>query len=452
MTLRYQLFWMMGIFVAVLGWTVYEAQQSNRWHKYYLLELDRSHLLEREIDVTFDKAQRKDILIRLTKWKENLSPQTRADAVGQMVDAIQKRKVDFFYDRIKAVRWVEKQYRQKAQQQVSYYEKRATYFAAVSVLIVAFGLIMVFMFVNLKVVRPVQHLAKRMLDFLNDRYTYQFSTPSFDEIGHLHATFNSLAQRVLHNMEELQRLDQAKSDFLSIASHELRTPLTSIKGSLSLLKSGVMGEMNSSSQDLLKIAEIETDRLIRLINDLLDLAKIEAKNLPLHKDWVHLQEIMKTTVDSLQGFAQQAQISLTMIEGPSLEIYADSDRVQQVLTNLLSNAIKFSPQQGQVYIQVQFNEAQDLVIAVKDQGQGIAPQDQEHIFQKFTQATSARNPLVKGTGLGLAIAKAIVEEHDGQIYVKSTLGHGSTFSFTIPQWRFLQAKENRQGESEGAAA
>lgn len=141
-----------------------------------------------------------------------------------------------------------------------------------------------------------------------------------------------------------------------------------------------------------------------------------------------------------------------MIEGPSLEIYADSDRVQQVLTNLLSNAIKFSPQQGQVYIQVQFNEAQDLVIAVKDQGQGIAPQDQEHIFQKFTQATSARNPLVKGTGLGLAIAKAIVEEHDGQIYVKSTLGHGSTFSFTIPQWRFLQAKENRQGESEGAAA
>lgn len=448
MTLRYQLFWMMGIFAAVLGWTVYEAYQSNRWNKYYLLELDRSHLLDRELDITFDKAQKKETVLRFQKWKETLTPPARADAVNQMLEAVSQRKVDFFYDRVKAIRWVEKEYRQKAQQQVSYYERRAVYFAAVSVLIVAFGLILVFIFVNSKVVKPVQNLSRRMLDFLNDRYTYQFTTPSFDEIGHLHATFNSLAQRVLHNMEELQRLDQAKSDFLSIASHELRTPLTSIKGSLSLLKSGVMGEMNSSSQDLLKIAEHETDRLIRLINDLLDLAKIEAKNLPLHKDWIDLQEVIKTTLDSLQGFAQASNVTLVISEAQSLEIFADSDRIQQVLTNLLSNAIKFSPAQGSVFVQVQFNEAQDLVISVKDQGKGIDPQDQEHIFQKFTQATSARNPLVKGTGLGLAIAKAIVEEHDGQIYVKSTLGQGATFSFTLHQWRFAQSKN----ETTGAAA
>ena len=445
MSLRYQLFWMMGIFAAILSWTVYESYQSNNWHKYYLLEMDRSHLLDRELDTTYEHAAKKEMIVRWQKWKETLSPQARADAVGQMVDALQQRNSHFFYDRLQAVRWVEKEYRQKAHQQVSYYERRAVYFAAVSLLIVGFGLILVFLFVNVKVVKPVQGLSKRMLDFLNDRYTYQFTTPSFDEIGRLHATFNSLAQRVLHNMEELQRLDQAKSDFLSIASHELRTPLTSIKGSLSLLKSGVMGEMNSSAQDLLKIAESETDRLIRLINDLLDLAKIEAKNLPLHKDWVHLQEILKTTVDSLQGFAQQSFVDLVTIEGPSLEIFADSDRIHQVLTNLLSNAIKFSPQQGKVFIQVQFNEAQDLVISVKDQGKGIDPQDQELIFQKFTQATSARNPLVKGTGLGLAIAKAIVEEHDGQISVRSTVGQGSTFSFTLPQWRFSQAKIETKG-------
>lgn len=444
MTLRYQLFWMMGIFATVLSWTVYESYQSNRWHKFYLLEMDRSNLLDRELDITYDRAQKKEFIARFEKWRTTLTPQARVDVISQMLEALSQRKVDFFYDRVKAIRWVEKEYRQKAHQQVSYYERRAVYFAAVSILIVAFGLIMVFIFVNSKVVRPVQNLSKRMLDFLNDRYTYQFTTPSFDEIGHLHATFNSLAQRVLHNMAELQRLDQAKSDFLSIASHELRTPLTSIKGSLSLLKSGVMGEMNAPSQDLLKIAESETDRLIRLINDLLDLAKIEAKNLPLHKDWVNLQEILKTTVDSLQGFAQQSRVGLVIIEGPSLEIFADSDRIQQVLTNLLSNAIKFSPKDGEVYLQVQFNEAQDLVLSVKDQGKGIDPQDQELIFQKFTQATSVKNPLVKGTGLGLAIAKAIVEEHDGEIFVRSSVGQGSTFAFTLPQWRFSQAKEKEK--------
>ena len=452
MTLRYQLFWMMGIFAAVLGWTVYESYQSNRWHKFYLLELDRSHLLDRELDTNFERAQKKEMMFRWKKWKDTLTPASRSEAIGQMYEALQQRKVDFFYDRLKAVRWVEKEYRQKAHQQVSYYERRAVYFAAVSVLIVAFGLFLVFLFVNVKVVKPVQGLSKRMLDFLNDRYTYQFTTPSFDEIGHLHATFNSLAQRVLHNMEELQRLDQAKSDFLSIASHELRTPLTSIKGSLSLLKSGVMGEMNPSAQNLLNIAESETDRLIRLINDLLDLAKIEAKNLPLHKDWVNLQDVLKTTVNSLQGFAQQSHVTLTPIESPSLEVFADCDRIQQVLTNLLSNAIKFSPQQGEVFVQVNFNEAQDLVISVRDQGKGIDPQDQELIFQKFTQATSDRNPLVKGTGLGLAIAKAIVEEHDGEISVRSSLGYGSTFSFSLPQWRFTQAKNENSDETTGAAA
>lgn len=447
MTLRYQLFWMMGIFAAVLGWTAYEAYQSNHWHKFYLLEIDRSHLMDRDLDMNFEQALRKERIETFNKWKKQLSVQARVDAITQMLDALQQRNSHNFYDRQKALRWVEKEYRQKAHQQVSYYERRAVYFGAVSILIVAFGLIMVFMFVNVKVVKPVHNLSKRMLDFLNDRYTYQFTTPSFDEIGHLHATFNSLAQRVLHNMEELQRLDQAKSDFLSIASHELRTPLTSIKGSLSLLKSGVMGEMNSSSQDLLKIAESETDRLIRLINDLLDLAKIEAKNLPLHKDWVRLQDILKTTVDSLQGFAKQSQVELVTTEGPALEIFADSDRVQQVLTNLLSNAIKFSPTSGKVFVQVQFNEAQDVVIAVKDQGKGIDPQDQELIFQKFTQATGPRNPLVKGTGLGLAIAKAIVEEHDGVIYVRSAIGQGSTFAFTLPQWRFIQTNQNLTEEA-----
>ena len=125
-----------------------------------------------------------------------------------------------------------------------------------------------------------------MMDFLVDRYSFQFSQPEANELGDLQRTFNSLAQRVINTMDELKRLDQAKSEFLSIASHELRTPMTSIKGSLSLLGTGMIGTVDPACMKLIKVAEIETDRLIRLINDLLDLAKIEAGKLPLASNWL----------------------------------------------------------------------------------------------------------------------------------------------------------------------
>ena len=174
----------------------------------------------------------------------------------------------------------------------------------------ALGFIGLQLFVHRAVIRPIHDLSRKMVDFLNDRYTYQFSVPSNDEVGHMQATFNSLAQRVISNMEQLRSLDQAKSDFLNIASHELRTPLTSIKGSLSLMRSGVVGKMNEMTDNLLTIAENETDRLIRLINDILDLAKIEARKLPLHQDWASINDLVKTSLESLQGLAGQAQVKL----------------------------------------------------------------------------------------------------------------------------------------------
>jgi signal transduction histidine kinase len=251
----------------------------------------------------------------------------------------------------------------------------------------------------------------------------------------LQRTFNSLAQRVINTMDDLKHLDQAKSEFLNIASHELRTPLTSIKGSLSLVSSGVMGEADANCMRLIKIAETETDRLIRLINDLLDLAKIEAGRLPLASSWISWDELTGKTKEGLVGLALQANVTIDMEPSAHLEVYMDRDRIQQVLTNLISNAIKFSPAGSTVNVYARRSDYGDLVIHVRDTGPGLQPGDKETIFQKFRQGTNSEQGLVKGTGLGLAIAKALVIEHGGEIGVDSELGHGAIFWFTLPKWR-----------------
>lgn len=207
------------------------------------------------------------------------------------------------------------------------------------------------------------------------------------------------------------------------------------------MRSGVVGKMNEMAENLLTIAENETDRLIRLINDLLDLAKIEAQKLSLSQDWASFNDLVKVSLESLQGLAQQAGVNLRAEALPPFEAYMDRDRIQQVLTNLLSNAVKFSPKGSTVIVTAEVNEKQEITIEVRDQGRGIAPEDQDAIFQKFRQATNSKNPLVKGTGLGLAIARALVEQHGGEIGLRSVVGEGSTFYFTLPEWRFTGQKQ-----------
>lgn len=307
--------------------------------------------------------------------------------------------------------------------------------AALALASAIMGIVLITWTVRRKILRPLDRLSRRMMDFLVDRYSFQFSHPEGNELGDLQRTFNSLAQRVINTMDELKQLDQAKSEFLNIASHELRTPLTSIKGSLSLLDSGVMGHVDTSCMRLIKIAEVETDRLIRLINDLLDLAKIEAGKLPLVCSWLSWEEVISKTTEGLVGLAHKANVNIKVEPSAGLEVFMDRDRIQQVLTNLISNAIKFSPDAGWVYISVGRTKIGEMVINVRDQGPGIAQEDMDLIFQKFRQGSSPDNPLVKGTGLGLAIAKALVNEHGGEIGVESEIGKGSVFWFTLPKWR-----------------
>jgi len=435
MSIRFRLFFLFTLFAGTtlaLGYFAYDSFANFREQRH---QLDMSYAIAYEInDINVLKPGNE--VHRLQSYRARLAPERRMEEFSNLIEAVNEGNPRVLRERYQIFQRNEREFQRFTRDELDFLEKRLMYYGTLSLVILAFGFGFLQWFVHRAVIRPVDDLSRKMVDFLHDRYTYQFSVPSSDEIGHMQATFNSLAQRVITNMEQLKTLDQAKSEFLSIASHELRTPLTSIKGSLSLMRSGVVGKLNEMADNLITIAENETDRLIRLINDILDLAKIEARKLPLHQDWRSFNELTKVTLESLVGLAQQAEVQLAVEAMPPIDAYIDGDRVQQVLTNLLSNAIKFSPKGASVMVSCEINDRHELYIAVKDQGRGIAPEDQDAIFQKFRQATNSKNPLVKGTGLGLAIARALVEQHGGIIGVKSTPGEGSTFYFTLPEWRY----------------
>lgn len=372
---------------------------------------------------------------RLKGYVNKLQPGYRNESIVQILKAYNKKDRYLLNSRISTFRAQEKKYIEYLQNNLKVYESRIKSLAIAFITTFCLSFFLISALVINSTLKPLKALSERMVDFLNNRYTYQFRVPKKNEVGQLELNFHSLAQRVLNNFEELKALDSAKSDFLNIASHELRTPLTSIKGSLSLLRTGIDKLPPEKSQKLFEIAEKETDRLIRLINDLLDLAKIEAGKLPLEKDWVPIDDVVETTLYSLEGMAQTANVSLTYTSGQCKIVEIDQDKVQQVLTNLISNAVKYSPDKGIVNIDVQIDKSNHLRIEVQDQGEGISPDDQRLIFEKFRQATGPSNPIVKGTGLGLAIAKAVIEEHNGVIGVHSQVGKGSSFYFTLPDWK-----------------
>lgn len=397
--------------------------------------LSESAILQDQIRLLAAKRPTTENLNRLKELTSKLQPAYRSESAAKVLLSIQEQRESTIRSSLQTYEKNEIEYRAYLNRLTQFLNLRVQYYAIIAIGIMLLGIFSGWMYIHSTIFSPIRLLAHRMYEFLSNRYSYEFVQPLPDEIGHLHGTFNVMAQRVLQNMRELTTLDQAKSEFLSIASHELRTPLTSIKGSLSLLRSGIAGTLNDEASQLLAIAEIETDRLIRLINDLLDLAKIEAGRFPLHPQWTSAQKLSDVTLQSLNGFAEQAHVKLASRVENAFEIYIDGDRIQQVLTNLISNAIKFSPQNSTVEVAFVLDSNQHVCVEVHDQGRGIAPDDQELIFQKFRQATSESNPLVKGTGLGLAIAKALVEEHGGEIGVRSVVGQGSTFYFTLPHWR-----------------
>lgn len=235
---------------------------------------------------------------------------------------------------------------------------------------------------------------------------------------------------VYTDMAREKEVDRMKSEFISVASHELRTPMTSIKGSVDLILSGYAGDISTDTQELLEIAQKNCDRLIRLINDILDLAKIEAGQIRLNLERLDLTDLVERSIQGVQALADQNEIQLVLGRARDLPLVeADKDRIEQVITNLLSNAIKFSPPRGEVRVQLEVVDGW-VQCNVIDQGSGIAADQLQRVFGKFQQlGNSARKG---GTGLGLAISQALVNEHRGRIWVESKVNQGTQFIFRLP--------------------
>lgn len=229
-----------------------------------------------------------------------------------------------------------------------------------------------------------------------------------------------------------RELEGLKDDFVSTVSHELRTPLTSIRGALALLVGGVLGPLPADVMELVQIARTNSERLIRLINDLLDLEKIQKGRMEYRHARIDVQRLVCSAVDGVRAIAAEAGVGMhTDFHGPET-VHGDEGRLVQVLTNLMSNAIKFSPCGSFVEVEVVLAAPGRARFSVTDRGPGIAPAQLPRLFGKFQQIDSSNTRAKGGTGLGLAISKAIVEAHGGAIGVESRPGEGSRFWFEVP--------------------
>jgi signal transduction histidine kinase len=222
-----------------------------------------------------------------------------------------------------------------------------------------------------------------------------------------------------------------RSDFISHVSHELRTPLAAIVGSVKLILDGRAGPLSETQERLLNVVERESDRLIRLVNDILDLAKLEAGRTNLDSQEVDLTSVIAEAVEAIAPLAEAKSIRLeSATEHLHGMIECDPSLVRQVLQNLIGNAIKFTPEGGRVRIEAETNDVA-VEVRVIDTGIGIPRDKWEAVFNKFEQVGQHKGP-IKGTGLGLAICRQIIERHGGRIAVESEEGEGSTFYFTLP--------------------
>jgi len=243
----------------------------------------------------------------------------------------------------------------------------------------------------------------------------------FEELDEALRRSQQHAEEQRLRLVEQADLDQKKNEFISTVSHELRTPLTSIRGALGLLSSGLMGNVDGKSQNLLRIASSNAERLIRLINDILDLERMESGRVPAVLRRCSLYDLTREAVDTMTAMADEAQIQLVIdcrATPDAIYFDADPDRILQVLTNLLANAIKFSPSFSVVSVQIDA-DPESLLLRVIDHGRGIPSDNLESIFNRFQQVESSDSSKKGGTGLGLAICRSIILQHGGVIWAES---------------------------------
>ena len=261
----------------------------------------------------------------------------------------------------------------------------------------------------------------------------------------------SFTQELKATNRKLQKLERLKSEFISIVSHELRTPLTAIKNAMDIILSGKAGEMTENIEKFVLMGKRNATRLSGIINDLLDISKIEAGKMDFKFELIHIEPVIEYVKNNLTEVAKEKDLTIKYEpQGDSVEVYADSNRLEQVLTNLVSNAIKFTPTAGQIEITSRVVNARELQydhcfeediknlqgnylqVCVEDHGIGIERKDLNHVFDKFAQIENSLSRKVGGSGLGLPIARQLMESHNGAIWCDSEINKGSRFYFVIP--------------------
>lgn len=257
------------------------------------------------------------------------------------------------------------------------------------------------------------------------RYVLTTYIPEIDDQGHTKGLFE-----LTNDISDRKATERMKDEFVSVVGHELRTPLTSIHGSLMLLASQQLGSLTPEGQEFIDISLKNTQRLTRLINDVLDLERIESGQTTMALQMCNLAELMTQASQAMQAMAHNQGIQL-QVDPLEATIWVDPDHLLQVLTNLLSNGIKFSSANTTIWLGA-IRRHNDILVQVKDHGRGIPPDKLETVFERFQQVDASDSRRLGGTGLGLAICKKIVQQHGGTIWAESTLGAGSSFFFTVP--------------------
>jgi len=318
-------------------------------------------------------------------------------------------------------------------------------------LLVGLGMaILASLLISRRVVRPVEVLRQGAARIGAGALDHRIEVRTGDELEALATEFNRMAdqlqesyagleQKVEERTRELEIANKHKSQFLANMSHELRTPLNGIQGYTELIMDGIYGEVPEKIKEVMERIQQSGNRLLGLINAVLDLSKIEAGRITLSLADYSIQGIVQNVFTAVEPLAAEKKLALNVNIQPDLPVgKGDEQRITQVLTNLVGNAIKFT-EVGKVGVQVT-SENGTFIVAVSDTGTGIAEADQQKVFEEFQQADSSSTRKKGGTGLGLTIAKKIVELHGGRIWVESNLGQGSVFQFTLPV-RVEQQKE-----------
>jgi signal transduction histidine kinase len=315
-------------------------------------------------------------------------------------------------------------------------ENRRTYsssrdlFLGVAVGAVALALLLGFV-LAWSLVGPIERINRRLARIESGDFSRHVEVANRDELGALAANVNRMNDELRGLYKELESASAHKSEFLANMSHELRTPLNAIIGFTQVLQQKLFGEINEKQEEYLEDIHGSANHLLALINDVLDLSKVEAGQVELEKAPFSLREALERGVVMVRERATKGGVSLTLEPDPSVELVtADERRIRQVVFNLLSNAVKFTPAGGSVDVRsAQVNG--EVLVSVADTGPGIALEDQERIFVEFQQ-TDLGQEQREGTGLGLALSRKLVELHGGRIWVESELGKGATFTFTLP--------------------